>query len=400
MIRCVHFAWRLTNRDGTWYADGRSNPVNAGRHSLGTGDKAEALQRLVKLDRQCAEDLGLVTRTAPNAEPASVLSLAEGRKRYEQHLRRPRVAGGVKDATYKRYRAPLDKFLAFAPSKGVTAWNGVTECLLMAYIANLETKGYFGKTLLNEITVLQGCLKWLIEAGHLPGKQPIKLKLRNVESEPAYCYRSEEIRAIVEHCRQAQDLKWLGDVIVALACTGLRISELVDLRWTDLDLATGMLTLTDESERAHVDSKRRRTLKSGRSRAFPIHPDLLNVLRRLTKRDGYVFRSPRGGRLKSDTVRRIFVRDVINPLADRFPASAGEKSFKDGRLHSFRHAFCSRCANSGVVDRMVMAWLGHTNSAMIKTYYHLHDDESQRTMQQLDFLGGAGGRSDCTDQPK
>ena len=30
---------------------------------------------------------------------------------------------------------------------------------------------------------------------------------------------------------------------------------------------------------------------------------------------------------------------------------------------------------------------------MIHVYYHLHDAESRRQMNQLDFLGGAGGRS-------
>ena len=39
-----------------------------------------------------------------------------------------------------------------------------------------------------------------------------------------------------------------------------------------------------------------------------------------------------------------------------------------------------------------MDWLGHANSEMIRTYYHLHDEEAKARMNQLDFLGGAGGR--------
>ena len=46
---------------------------------------------------------------------------------------------------------------------------------------------------------------------------------------------------------------------------------------------------------------------------------------------------------------------------------------------------------------MVMDWLGHNDSAMIKIYYHLHDEESRKQMNGLDFLGGAGGRSDGND---
>jgi hypothetical protein len=42
---------------------------------------------------------------------------------------------------------------------------------------------------------------------------------------------------------------------------------------------------------------------------------------------------------------------------------------------------------------MVMDWLGHADSEMIRLYYHLHDEEAQRRMNSLDFLGGASGRS-------
>jgi integrase len=114
-----------------------------------------------------------------------------------------------------------------------------------------------------------------------------------------------------------------------------------------------------------------------------MHSDLLGVLRALPPGEGYVFRGPRGGRLKPDTVRRILVREVLEPLAHRFP-STGEKGFRDGRLHSFRHYFCSTCANSGVPERMVMEWLGHVDSEMVRHYYHLHDAEARQRMAGLD----------------
>jgi len=80
-------------------------------------------------------------------------------------------------------------------------------------------------------------------------------------------------------------------------------------------------------------------------------------------------------------------------LKNQFPKRGDEKGFEDGRVHSFRHYFCSTCANSGVPARMVMEWLGHQDGEMVRIYYHLHDDEARRRMAALDFLGGAGGRS-------
>jgi integrase len=112
------------------------------------------------------------------------------------------------------------------------------------------------------------------------------------------------------------------------------------------------------------------------------------VLIRLPKIDQHVFHGPRGGRLKADTVRRVLVRDVLKPLAAKFPLNSGGQSFVDGRLHSFRHYFVSVCATSGVPERVVMEWVGHADSAMVRHYFHLHDEQGRRQMHGLDLLGG------------
>ena len=45
-------------------------------------------------------------------------------------------------------------------------------------------------------------------------------------------------------------------------------------------------------------------------------------------------------------------------------------------------------------QRVVMEWVGHADSAMVRHYFHLHDEEAQRRMNGLNLLGGAAGRSD------
>jgi hypothetical protein len=100
--------------------------------------------------------------------------------------------------------------------------SGGSAAFLNAYAAHLETLGYAYKTLLNELTTLNQAIKRMIQAGHLQGVKPLDGKLRKAESERAYCYRSEEVRAMIESCREKTNLQWLGDIITALACTGLR----------------------------------------------------------------------------------------------------------------------------------------------------------------------------------
>ena len=74
---------------------------------------------------------------------------------------------------------------------------------------------------------------------------------------------------------------------------------------------------------------------------------------------------------------------MIAPLAPTFRRPSGEPGFESGRLHSFRHFFCSQCANQGIPERTLMSWLGHAEAAMVRRYYHLTDTESRRLMDRL-----------------
>jgi hypothetical protein len=120
LIRCSHFSWRIWRRNGVWYADGRSNPIDAGRHSLGTRERSEALRLLVRLVEAAAvrHDL-IIERRVSTPTASKELTLAEGRRVYEDFIGRSRITGGVKESTKKRYRAVFDKFLPWANSHGV-----------------------------------------------------------------------------------------------------------------------------------------------------------------------------------------------------------------------------------------------------------------------------------------
>jgi len=395
LIQCANFAWRLVCRQSVWYADGRSNMPSVGRHTLATKDLEEARRVVRELDQRIAEEIGLIPPTARADQPHTPLSLAERRRLYEEHLKRPRSVGGVKPSTCKRYKTVFDKFIPFAESQHVHDWRDVDAVVLTRYASYLEKLPRSHKTQINELVVLIQAIKWMISAKHLLGKEPIKLELKKAESQRAYCWKPEEVTAIVEFCRASEKLEWLGDIVIALACTGLRISELAALRWTDVDFVKRLLHLPDESGFVHKAGSERRDRKSGRSRSFPIHPNLLAVLVRRRQKGTHVFHGTRGGRLKPDYVRNVLISKVIAHLALRFPASEGVQSFADGRLHSFRHYFCSLCANNNVPERMVMEWLGHKDSAMVRHYYHMNDAEAKRQMDKLNPLGNDDKKSAC-----
>ena len=390
-IACRHYTWLLGQREGVYTADGRGHNPPLGRHSLNTTDRAEAERRLAQLDLTMAVRNGLIDPSLARQSAAKELPLAEGRKLYEDHAARPRVAGGIRKSSFKRYRAVLDKFLKFASDRGLRSWNQVTTKILEEYSRHLETK-YAYATQYLELTTVKQIVSWLSKNGHLPSDHRVILTLRKPQGTSTYCWKPEEVLAMIELCRSREELVWLGNVIVALTYTGMRISELASLRWADIDDVNWKITLADESTSGRTKGNAR-TLKGARDRQFPIHTELRPVLRSMPSHsDEYVFHGPKGGRLKPDRVRIILMREVLGPLSDRFPTSESDEGFADGRLHSFRHFFCSLCGNKGTPLPVVMKWLGHRDSRMVQRYYHLHDGEGQRQMDRLSLGEG-------TDEP-
>lgn len=387
-----HFTWRLYLRpSGVWYADGRGNDPDPGRHSLGTKDRDEALEAVRQLDLVKAVELGKADPKELETELDTRLPLTEGIRLYKEYVARSPVTGGTRPKTQARYKAVFDKFEPFVVEQGVRFWNDVSARLLDRYAAWLDGEGYAYRTEFLELTTIKQAVNWMIIEKLLPEACRIRLPLTRPTGTDTYCWRAVEAEAILKRCSEVPDLAWLGDVLMALTCTGMRISELAGLRWTDIDLGNNLIKLTDETAAVlRQRGRKARQIKNRRSRSFPIHLDLKRVLERIERQpDGLVFHGPRNGVLSPDICRRTLIKEVLKPSAEKFPTPEGEVGFQDGRLHSFRHYFCSVCANTGVPEQVVMRWLGHQDSKMVKHYYHLHDDEAQRQMQRINFVGGS-----------
>lgn len=397
-ITCRYFTWILSKRGEAYYADGRGNTPKLGRLSLGASTLAEAIVTLELLDRVKAVETGKADRSI--LEPSKqVLRLQEGRKLYEAHINRPAVTGGTRASTRKRYRAVLDKFIAFTQTIGIATWAQVNRNVLEQYATHLVKLGKSYNTQYLELTTLKQINKWMIAEGHLADTCRIQMKLPRDKTSTTYCWTIQQFMAIVDYCRTSSELGWLGDICLTLGLTGMRISELAQLRWTDIDFDKRFISLVDESRR-NMDRERRsqRTLKNKRSRSFPMNESLLPLLNQLARhRDGFVFHGPQGGRLKPDKLRNVLTKQVLSAVKSRFPTSAGEKGFEHGRLHSFRHFFCSQCANKGVPERVVMDWLGHADAEMVRRYYHLDHEESRRQMERMSLpVVSPGNVAGCT----
>ena len=143
----------------------------------------------------------------------------------------------------------FDKLIKYALNERIVSWNQVVVATLQGYAAWLDGEGYAYRTEYLELTTIKQAINWLQSAGHIPERK-IDLPLRKPTGTDTYCWRSGRSAAIVNHCHGSHELAWLGDLVIALATTGLRISELASLRITDVDRVAKVIRLTDESTRS------------------------------------------------------------------------------------------------------------------------------------------------------
>jgi len=133
---------------------------------------------------------------------------------------------------------------------------------------------------------------------------------------------------------------------------GLRASELVAIRWDDIELQTG---------RMHV-----RRSKGGQTSVHPLHGKELRALRRLQRE------TPDG----QQTVH-LFVSERLAPLSvagyQRMVARAGETAGFPFLIHShmLRHSCGYKLANDGQDTRAIQEYLGHRSITSTARYTQL-----------------------------
>jgi type 1 fimbriae regulatory protein FimB/type 1 fimbriae regulatory protein FimE len=165
----------------------------------------------------------------------------------------------------------------------------------------------------------------------------------------------KEIERVMDAARQNRWGHRNATAILIAYRHGLRASELVNVRWDDLDLTTG---------RMHV-----RRAKGGEASVHPIGGKEMRALRRLQRESSspYVFVSERGAPLSVAGYQRMVGRAG---KAAKFPFLV--------HSHMLRHSTGYKLANDGQDTRAIQGYLGHRSIMSTQRYTALAPDRFKR----------------------
>lgn len=193
--------------------------------------------------------------------------------------------------------------------------------------------------------------KWRLYDGPNPVNQ---VKMPTLDNQKTEFMSNEQVTRLLKVLDEWHHRESAALVKFALF-TGLRRGEIFKLRWEDVDLTRGLITL--------------RHPKGGKSKTIPISDKAIEVLKGLEKKSEFVFPG------KDGKQRKYFRKPW-----DRIKKAAGLPP--DFRFHGLRHHFASALVSSGVDLAIVKELLTHKDIATTQRYAHLRPDAVQEAAKR------------------
>ena len=288
---------------------------------------------------------------APSFKEYAFLWLNE----YIRAVRRP--------STFERYDEALKKHI------NPTLGNKLITEITRGEARNLLLKLYNGGLSKSMIRIIHACISgpmaYALDEEIIPANPITGLTKRlhlKVDKEPVEPMTWDESKAFLEVCQR--DFSEYYPFFLCTFRTGMRLGELLGLRWSDIDWHGQFL----EVKRAY---KRKRTgpTKTGKARRVDMSDHLMQTLKGLYRQRseealeegrGEIVESVfhRGGKpMEQNFIRRIFKRILTK---------AGIRNVK---FHSIRHTFASQLLSDGVSPVYVKEQLGHSSIQMTVDIY-------------------------------
>lgn len=306
------------------------------------------------------------------------------------------LKNSLKQSTYNSYVCYIEKH--FKPVLGHVLLSDLNQRMLqLFYNHKLEVEGLSRKTVINLNLFLHRVLSFAVGEGYIRTNPAESLNLSRGQKPEIEVLTWDEQAALIQH-----SYKHRYGVFVRLALfTGVRLGELLGLKWEDVDLSGKMIhirrTLSRLNKMKRPDDPSVNTTeivigtpKSQNSvRSIPVIPGMMQELlgwRAVQERDrelagdaymasGMVVTNELGGYIEPRTFRDYY---------EQILAISGLKHYT---FHALRHTFATRAMEQGMDAKTLSMILGHYSvSFTMDTYTHVQDKHKIEAMSLMDEL--------------
>lgn len=256
--------------------------------------------------------------------------------------------------TRNEYRKALNSY--FIPALGSRPIESITHTELLSAMA-AALSGKSAKTRNNALTPLRRVFEAAYLDGIIPSNPCDRIKFAKEQKPIPAPLTLDEVDSVIKWLTENEDERWLNYFETAFF-TGLRTSELIALKWTDIDCQRKTVTVQRAKVRFEIKST-----KTAAVREVELHARALTALQRqkaATMLQGeWVFRHPATG---------------LPFINDRAPRLVWTKALADLGIphraaYQTRHTYATLALMSGANPMWVARQMGHSTMQMLLTRY-------------------------------
>ena len=239
----------------------------------------------------------------------------------------------------------------------------VNHINLRKYIVQLKDKSYSQKSVARKISTIRSFFKYLMKNGKIQSNPALNLIIPKIDKKLPYFLYIQEINKLIDSTETGKTSGIRDRVILEMLYgTGMRVSEIIYLDISDIDLADQVVRVLG---------------KGSKERILPVSkPCKKAIIDYLRIREGYYLRKNKhakkekafllnrfGGRLTARSICRIINKYMNLTSLD-----------KKISPHVLRHTFATHLLEGGADLRSVQELLGHESLSTTQIYTHITKD--------------------------
>ncbi len=271
---------------------------------------------------------------------------------YENYLSKVKQASANTVSSYMRDIRQFADWLRDTEEADVVE---ATQLNISDYLAHLDEEGRSAATKSRNLASLKNFYAYLVSSGFLEKTPVVSIKVERGEKKMPQILTGREIELLLAQ-PACVDAKGYRDkaMLEVMYATGLRVTELIDLDITDVNLEQGIVKCAGTKK----------------TRAIPLYPAALKAL-------AVYVRDIRSGMLADPEERALFVniggvrmsRQGFWKILKHYQATA--RIEKEITPHTLRHSFAVHLLENGADIGSVQELMGHSDISSTQMYTHM-----------------------------
>ena len=227
----------------------------------------------------------------------------------------------------------------------------------------LKNGGISNKTINCIINFVQAVLNYGVDNEYISINPVARFKKLPIVKPPIKFLNEKQMNVFIE---EIKNLKTVYYAFFATAIyTGMRISEIAGLEWTDIDFKRNKIAVNKQIYRGVKQST-----KTNKERSIDVPITLIEILKEHKEQSSFltklVFHNGKGKPLHTCSMKEHYFHPIINKCNEILNA---ENQITDFRFHDLRHTYATYLLSHGVPVRYVQEQLGHSSARMTLDVY-------------------------------